>query len=99
MTTGQSYVVTTYYRTPAQTVEWIQEATGKSAGISLAHYGTVTFTGLTNGGLNPKLKVSDRRFMLKKATGSVISNPSVPSAKGDAFSVAYGPKAPPAPTG
>jgi hypothetical protein len=100
-TTGQSYEWYQDYGTgaPGSAVEWIQEATTIGAKIAtLAHYGEVTFTGLSANWLNPKLKASDEVFLATKP-GTIISTPSAPSPKGDAFSVKYGSKAPRAPTG
>jgi hypothetical protein len=98
-TTQQTFSITKNYTGPGASVEWIQEATtinGKVA--TLAKYGEVTFSNLEANSVNPQLTTSDEIFMVNKAD-KVISSPSAPSTAGDAFSVAYGNKSPPPPTG
>jgi len=98
-TTGQKFSTTRTYKGPGSSVEWIQEATTVGGKIAtLAKYGEITFSNLEANGANPALTTSDEIFMVNQA-GKIISAPSAPSTDGDAFSVAYGSKAPPPPAG
>jgi hypothetical protein len=97
-TTGGTFTTTKSYSGPGASAEWIQERPELGSRLAnLARYGTVTFTGATVDGANPKLTTADEIIMAKGK--KAISTPSVPSTAGDAFSVAYGAAAPPPPAG
>ncbi len=99
-TTGASYTLTRKYRGPGASAEWIEERPeiGRSL-ATLAPYGSTTFTGLTADGGVPHLIPADAISMIGNTGTQVISTPSALSTSGTAFSVAYGPTAPPRPAG
>jgi hypothetical protein len=104
-TTGKSFTVSKTYTGPADSVEWIQEATtinGKVA--TLAHYGSTFFNDagieVNHGALiGADLQTALRLKM--KQNGKIVSTPGKPNSSGLGFGVAYGkvgPAPPPNPT-
>jgi hypothetical protein len=73
------------------TVEWIAEAFGQSEGsqVTLADYGTITFTNLRTSLSSWYLAPSDEIAMEPQDATSVISTPSSPGSDNDSFSVSY----------
>jgi hypothetical protein len=99
-TRGRSFTHTRNYRGTGASAEWIEERPQIGSSLStLASYGSVTFTGLTANGADPHLTSTSAISMYDNQGTAVISTPSLPATSGDAFSVAYGPSAPPAPAG
>ena len=100
VTTGATFTSSHRYRGPGASAEWIQERpqVGPVLG-TLTRYGTTTFTGLQANGHAPGLVPADALSMVTAVGGPVISTPSGLSRSGTAFSVAYGPTAPPVPAG
>ena len=99
-TTGTSYTLTRKYKGPGASAEWIEERPQVGRNLAtLAPYGSTTFTGLTADGTVPHLVAADAISMIGNSPSQVISTPSALSASGTAFSVAYGPAAPPRPAG
>jgi len=96
-TLGWSFTQTLSYNGPGASAEWIMEAPTVSDQVAtLANYGTTEFDLVTiDGTSNPELVVSDGGDMVTQ-NGTVISSPSARS-DGDAFKIAYGSVAPPAP--
>ena len=100
VTTGRSFTHVRTYHGPGASAEWVEERPELGRTLAtLADYGSVTFTGLTANGVDPHLASGSAISMVNNLGTAVISAPSVPSASGAAFSVAYGPHAPPAPAG
>jgi hypothetical protein len=99
-TSGAAFSLTRGYRGPGASAEWIEERPQVGRTLStLADYGSTTFTGLTVDGASPGLVPSEAVAMVGDTGTPVISTPSAPSPRGDAFTVAYGPVAPAAPAG
>jgi len=100
ITTGALFAVTRTYRGAGASAEWIVERpqVGRSL-ATLSNFGTTVFTGLTTNGTTPGLTPAEAISMVGTGGSPVISAPSAPSPLRDAFTVAYGPSAPPPPTG
>ena len=99
-TTGQSFSIHKSYGGPAESIEWIVERPQVGGHLAtLAKYGKVTFSTATVNGANPAFQASDEIEMLNNAGTKVISTPGAPSSARNAFTVAYGSKAPPPPSG
>jgi len=99
-TSSTSFSFTRSYRGPGSSAEWIQERPQLGRTLSsLASYGSVTFSGITANGTDPRLTAAAAISMVSSTGTQVISAPSAPSALGDAFSVAFGALAPAAPPG
>lgn len=102
VTRGEHFSIQKSYKGPGKTIEWIQEApTGPGGILPLAHYSTTEFSSVqaaTNfsSPFNPHLVYSQEAIEMRQ-NGHNVSTPSRPSAAGNAFRVAYGPVAPPAP--
>jgi hypothetical protein len=87
---------TTSNNFPGQSAEWIVEAPEVGGSIaSIAHTGRVTFTKCTVNGKSAGLTAANGGEL--KQGGKVKEIPSKPSTAGDAFTMGYGAKAPPAP--
>jgi hypothetical protein len=99
-TSGASFSYSRNYKGIGTSAEWIVERPqiGRTL-ATLTNYGSTTFTGLTANGSIPGLVPSEAISMVGDAGTNVISTPSAPSARGDAFAVAYGPFVPTAPAG
>ena len=99
-TTGSTFTLTRNYKGAGTSAEWIVERPQVGRALAtLSNYGSTTFTGLTANGLPPGLLPSEAISMVGDTGPNVISTPSAPSPRADAFSVAYGPVAPVAPPG
>jgi hypothetical protein len=93
-----TFTKNTGYSGPGQSVEWIVEAPQVGGSItSICHTGRVTFHKLTVNGAAAKLTAAEGGQL--KQNGVVRETPSAPSTVGDAFTMGYGVKAPPAPKG
>jgi hypothetical protein len=102
LTSGKSFSINKHYTGPGQSMEWIQEApTGPGGILPLAHYTTTEFSNLLaalsfGSPFNPHIVYSSMAIEMIQH-GKVVSSPSKPNSAGNAFRVAYGPKAPPHP--
>jgi hypothetical protein len=93
-----TFVKKTSYKGKCQSAEWIVEAPLiGSSDARLTRTSPVTFSDLTVNGTNPHLVVADAGRM--REDGKITESPSTPSTSGNAFTMAYGAKAPPAPEG
>jgi hypothetical protein len=93
-----TFTKSTGYTGPGQSVEWIVEAPQVGGSISsIAHTARVTFAHVKVNGANPKLVATDGGEL--RQNGKIREVPSLPSAIGDAFTMGYGTKIPPAPKG
>ena len=100
LTSGHSFSHTRAYRGPATSAEWIEERPQLGRTLStLAPFATTTFSGIRANGADPNLTPASAISMVSTTGTQVLASPSTPSSLGDAFSVAYGPTAPPAPAG
>jgi hypothetical protein len=99
-TSGASFTYSRNYKSAGTSAEWIVERPqfGRSL-ATLTSYGSTTFSGLTANGVGPGLVRSEGISMVGDAGTNVISTPSPPSPRGDAFAVAFGPFVPAAPIG
>lgn len=87
----------TKYKGPGESAECIVEATDVGGTIaSITRTSNVTFSDMVVNGANPKLTTAEGIYLKQK--GIVREMPSDPSKSGNAFTMAYGKKAPPAPT-
>ncbi len=96
ISTQQSYSTTQNYDGPRTSAEWILEAPtvgGKAS--KLPTMSAVTFAAARTNGVGPRLTSVDAGMMVKGK--KALATPSAPSSTGDAFSVAPGAVAPPAP--
>jgi hypothetical protein len=97
LTTNVTFQIAKTYTGPADSVEWIQEATEIGGTIAtLAHYGSTTFTLAGFNGGNVTFVAADRGIMIQN--GKHVSTPSLPGMVVNAFTVAYGAKTPKAPS-
>lgn len=91
-----TFTITKQYSGPGKSVEWIDEAPEVGGAIvDIAKTTKVTFSSLTANGANPDLVHSDAIELVQH--GKVRESPSVPSSTKNAFTMAYGATAPPAP--
>lgn len=100
VTSGESITSSRHFQRSGTSAEWIVERPqfGRTL-ATLSHYGSTTFSNLTANGAAPGLNRSESISMVGDAGTNVISTPSPPSMRGDAFTVAFGPFVPPAPLG
>ncbi len=90
VTTNKSFTINKTYTGPADSVEWIEEATDVNGTIGpLAHYSKISFLGALANNVSPNFQKSDEIFMLNSSQTKVISSPSAPggSPVGTGFSV------------
>ena len=90
---GWTFNTTVPFGTVGQSAEWIEESPLSTSTLaqcnSLSDFGRIVFSGLSSNGADPQLG-GDERFAMVDCHGSVISNPSGPSASGNAFAVCFG---------
>ena len=104
-TTGQAETKLVNYQGEGLTAEWIVEAPSfldQSGGLSvgaLADYGSTVFDGLHINGAPGSVGLTPDEEVVMDQNGTVTSYPSLPSASGDAFTIAYGSTQPAPPTG
>jgi len=91
LTSGQQFSKKLIYSTPGASAEWIQEAPSDGQGniLTLADYGTVTFTSLDANGAPPSAANMQPVAMVNGATGNVISQPGAFDSNTDQFTVSY----------
>jgi hypothetical protein len=91
LTNGQQFSTSLVYSTPGMSAEWIQEAPSDGQGniLTLADYGSVTFTGLKANGSVPFAASMQPVEMVEAATGSVISQPGAFNPNTNQFTVNY----------
>lgn len=95
-TTGASFQTTQSYTGTGTSAEWIMEAPNLgSQGSDLAHFSTFNVTSIDVNGGDPNLTQQDAGVMIQ--SGRQVATPSAPSFTGNAFAMAYGSSAPPAP--
>ena len=95
LTAGWTYSTTTPFVAAGESAEWIEEApleaslSSGTAQATLADFGGVSFSALTENSANPELTAADAIDMVD-SKGNIIASPSAPGADGNSFSACYG---------